>query len=309
MAEIFKNEEIGMCDYYGELEIGEVKIPCAVLKSGERIIYSAGLFQAFGRPIHGAKRVSGLPSIIGANNLVEFINPDLEYLSKPIKFKDDKAKIKEGYRAEIIPSICALYITANKKGALHRSQEKFVEIATDLIVALSKIGIIALIDEATGYQEERNKRELRILLEAYFSKEALDWSLRFPILYYKEIYRLYGWHNLDPYKPKKPQYVGTFTNKYVWDFFPEDVMSEIRKVNPVVFKKGGRRNRIHQHLTEEIGIKQLDSHLSRLITTMKLSEDLDSFHKNFAISFKEDIEKMSPSKKSQYSFSSQLGLF
>jgi len=44
----------------------------------------------------------------------------------------------------------------------------------------ARVGIIALVDEATGYQEVRNKLALQAILDAFLRKELAAWAKRFP---------------------------------------------------------------------------------------------------------------------------------
>lgn len=280
----------------GYLKIGEKEIPCAVLENGKRIISHTGLFQAFDRPSHGAKRIEGLPSVVSAQNFLEYVTPEFEEKAHVIFYKHVNGRTAKGYDAEIIPLICELYLDANQDGKLYASQVKLAERALIIIRALSKVGITALIDEATGYQYDRQRQELQILLEAYIAKDLMEWTKRFPNDYYEEIYRLHNW-DFDPNKSNRPQYIGFFTNKYVYDFFPEDVIKEIKKKNPVVPNKGYRKNKLFQYLTPGIGIKQLDDHMSKLTTVMKLSGDLQDFKLNFYKTFKREIDNMSDEKR------------
>jgi hypothetical protein len=60
-----------------------------------------------------------------------------------------------GYRADLLPKVCAVYLKARDKKQLLDSQEP-VAIACDILVrGLAQVGIIALVDEATGYQRDR----------------------------------------------------------------------------------------------------------------------------------------------------------
>jgi len=43
-----------------------------------------------------------------------------------------------------------------------------------LVRSFAKVGIIALVDEATGYQYEREKAELQVILKTYISEEILE---------------------------------------------------------------------------------------------------------------------------------------
>jgi hypothetical protein len=277
----------------GYLTIADKKIPCAVLENGKRIISQTGLFDAFDRPRKGEKRIEQLPSIVGAKNLLPFVTDELIEKSKVIYYKHTNGKRAQGYDAEVIPIICELYIDAEERGELHSSQEKLADRAMILIRALAKVGITALIDEATGYQYDRESQELQRLLETYIAKDLMKWQSRFPNQYYKEIYRLHGWE-YNPSTTKRPQYIGNFTNKYVYDLFPEDVMEEIKKRNPVVKGRNTsyRRNKNFQYLTTDIGLPQLDNHISKLLGVMKLSDDINHFKRNFERAFEEELSTL-----------------
>lgn len=293
------NNTIYEATHRGYLKIGDKELPCAVLENGKRIISHTGLFQAFDRPSHGAKRVEGLPSVVSAQNFLEYVTPEFKEKAEVIYYKHTNGRTAKGYDAEIIPLICELYLDANQDGKLYVSQVKLAERALIIIRALSKVGITALIDEATGYQYDRQRQELQILLEAYISKDLMEWTKRFPNEYYEEIYRLHNW-DFNPHKSNRPQYIGFFTNRYIYDFFPEEVIKEIKKKNPIVSPKGYRRNKMFQYLTPGIGVKQLDDHMARLTTVMKLSSDLNDFKINFYKAFKTEIENMNDDKKKLY---------
>jgi hypothetical protein len=293
------NKPIYEATHRGYLKIGDKDLPCAVLENGKRIISHTGLFQAFDRPSHGAKRVDGLPSVVSANNFLEFITPEFEEKAEVIYYKHTNGRTAKGFDAELIPLICELYLDANQHGKLYASQIKLAERALIIIRALSKVGITALIDEATGYQYDRQRQELQILLEAYIAKDLMEWTKRFPNDYYEEIYRLHTW-DFNPNKSNRPQYIGFFTNKYIYDFFPEEVIKEIKKKNPVIANKGYRKNKLFQYLTTGIGIKQLDDHMSRLTTVMRLSNDLQEFKSNFYKGFKREIDNMPDEKRRVY---------
>ncbi|MFD1186885.1 hypothetical protein, partial [Pontibacter rugosus] len=164
----------------GNEENGIVEIPCAVLENKKRIISQTGLFTAFDRPRKGEKRQEGLPSIIGAKNLVEFISDEVLDKIYPIHYYHSNGTTSVGYDADLIPLVCELYLDAEEKGVLVASQEKIVKQAKIIIRSLAKVGINALIDEATGYQYDREKDELQKLLSKYIQEDFLKWQSRFP---------------------------------------------------------------------------------------------------------------------------------
>ena len=272
----------------GYIDIAEAKIPCAVLENKKRIISQTGLFKAFNRPRKGEVRQEGLPSIIGAKNLLEFVSDEVRTKSQVIPYFHTNGKIAYGYDAELIPLICELYLLAHDEGLTVASQEKIVVRANIIIRSLAKIGIIALIDEATGYQYDREKDELQKLLSKYIREDYLKWQARFPRKFYQEVFRIFGWP-YNPFSIKRPSYLGKFTNKYVYEQMPPGVLEELRRKNPIN-EKGIRKRRHHQYLTEDIGIPHLDKHITKLITILELSNNVHDFKRNFNRIFRKSYQ-------------------
>lgn len=268
----------------GNEDKGIVEIPCAVLENNKRIISQTGLFSAFNRPRKGEKRQDGLPSIIGAKNLLPYVTDEVIEKLKPIHFYHTNGTNAVGYDAELIPLICELYLKAEDDGATVSSQDKIVIQAKIIIRSLAKVGITALIDEATGYQYDREKDELQKLLSKYISEDFLKWQSKFPRKFYQEVFRLHKW-KYDPFSLKRPGYLGKFTNDYVYKQLPPGALEKMKKLNPKN-EKGNRSRKHHQHLTEDIGLPHLDKHLMKLITVMELSEGIDDFKNNFNKVFK-----------------------
>lgn len=272
----------------GTTESGIVEIPCAVLENKKRIISQTGLFAAFNRPRKGEKRQDGLPSIIGAKNLVEFVNDDVLEKIQPIHYYHSNGLTAVGYDADLIPLVCELYLDAEEKGVLISSQEKMVKQAKIIIRSLAKVGINALIDEATGYQYDREKDELQKLLSKYIQEDFLKWQTRFPRKFYQEAFRLFSW-KYDPFSLKRPGYLGKFTNEYVYNELPKGALDKLREMNPKN-ENGNRNRRHHQHLTEDIGVPHLDKHLMKLITVMELSDDMTDFKTKFSKVFNKPVQ-------------------
>ena len=263
----------------GYVKIGGKKIPCANLENKKRIISQTGLFQSFDRPRKGEVRQEGLPSILGAKNLIPFIDDDVYEKCRVLPYLHTNGKIAYGYDAELIPLICEIYLKADDAGALHFSQKKIAVRSNIIIRSLARLGITALIDEATGYQYEREQDELQKILAAYINEDYLKWQRRFPRKFYQEIFRLLKW-SYDPLTVKRPSYLGKFTNKYIYEVMPPGVLKALREKNPVT-DKGYRKRRHHQHLTESIGIPHLDRHIIKVITIMELSSSISEFKRNF----------------------------
>lgn len=283
----------------GEIKIGDLIIPCAVLEDGSRVISEIGMGRAFGRKHGGkdwktkAKIDSGgrLPYFLTANNLKSFINNDLSLLGHdPIKYIPNNAGgIAHGLKADLIPNICDVWLKARDAGILTQSQKKIAEKADVLMRGLAHVGIVALVDEATGYQDFRARDELQLILKAYISEELLPWTKRFPDEFYKHMFRLWGW-NYPPSStkgaPRGPRYSGKLTNELIYDKLPPGVVDELKRLN-ASNGKYQRKNRLHQFLTNDIGNLHLEKQVSVVIALMKISPNKSTFLRNFARAFPE----------------------
>jgi len=78
-----------------------------------------------------------------------------------------------------LPKVCEVYLEARKANALLPSQKHIAERAEILIRGLATVGIIALIDEATGYQQLREERALATILDAVYRQgtSAVDQNI------------------------------------------------------------------------------------------------------------------------------------
>lgn len=282
---------------YGQWEISDdVLVDCYVTDDGQRLLSLRGTARAMG--------LSGSGSVALLRNLKSnYLQP---YLSDDLKVWINKAdnnnlyKVK-GYRTSFIPfdavlfvDVCKAYVSAKNDGAFDSDiWEKQSALADKLLAVMSafaKTGIIALIDEITGYQELRKKDELQKLLAEFVRKEYLPWTKRFPNEFYEEMYRLKGW---DYNGNARTPLVGKVTNYLVYDLMPEGVLDELRKRNPVDEKIHRRKYKHHQFL-EETGVEYLDRHLRALITMMRGFDTWEDFEKAFRKSFDLDTPDVVP---------------
>ena len=259
----------------GELIIGDVNISCAVLEDGRRIISEHGINNTLGSS--GGKTIKlrdnqetdygPLPLFIASKALHPFIGDvftadDLT----PIKYLDN-GKEAIGYPASILPKVCDVWLKARDAKKLQPSQFNKAVKADILIRGLAHVGIQALVDEATGYERDREKNALAKILEAFVAKELQPWLKTFPDEYYRQIFRLYGL----TYPPKKthfrPGFIGTLTNEVVYERLAPELLPELKKEATKLEKKV----RLHQFLSSDVGHPKLREHLASLITLLKLS--------------------------------------
>lgn len=145
---------------------------------------------------------------------------------------------------------------------------------------LATVGIIAWIDEATGYQYARDRNELHKILEAYISKELLPWTKRFPDNYYEHLFRLMKWQ-YSPLSVKRPQLVGKLTNTLIYEQLPPGVLDELKHKNPKN-EKGRRKHKFFQFLTDDIGNPHLEKQIVKVVTLMQISRNWRAFKTFFA---------------------------
>lgn len=256
------------------LRIGDREIDCYVLDDGTRVLSQAGLLVAFGRNRRAATRDLGLPPMLQGAALAPYLTDEIREEARPIRFLTPSGNRANGYRAEALPTICKVILTAKDDKALATGQLRTAREADILIRGLATVGIVALVDEATGYQEIRARDALAAVLEAFVAKELQPWLKTFPNDFYKEMFRL---REL-PYdgSVKRPQYFGNLTNEIVYRRVAPGVLEELRQIIPR--NEGGRaKYRYHQRLTQNVGYPKLREHLGSVVTLMKLSQSWDEF--------------------------------
>lgn len=266
-------EDLLKATHSGKLEIGNVSIPCFVLENGTRVISGRSLTASIGMKGRG----QGAARIPTHKSLKTNINNQLAMAIKnPLKFKGIGGRTTSGYEATVLQELCDAILTARDEGELKTEQDfRYAKQADILIRSFAKVGIIALVDEATGYQEVRDRLALQKILDKYITDEWAKWTKTFPDDYYRELFRLKN----TPYPPvsmKRPQYVGHWTNDIVYSRLAPGVLSELKIKNPRS-PAGHRKRRFHQYLTRDIGHPTLKEHLSNVVFLMKGCTKWDDF--------------------------------
>ncbi len=217
-----------------------------------------------------------LPKFMAHNSLKPFLSEGLRnFLDTKILFtKATGGKPSHGYQALILAEICDTLLQARKEGVLHRQHTHIADQCEMLMRALAKVGIIALIDEATGYQNIRKEDALQKILDAFLNKELAAWVKRFPDSFYDEMFRLKGWswNSL-----KRPGIVGTYTNELVYERLAPALVEELKKKNPRN-ERGSAKSRDHQWLTSDVGHPALSQHLHAIIGLMRASNSWEHFN-------------------------------
>jgi hypothetical protein len=219
-----------------------------------------------------------VPAILQGKAISPFISNDTLEKSIPIAFRTPHGNRASGYRAVLLPEVCEIYLKARDANALPRNQLHVAKQADILIRGLAHVGIIALVDEATGYQDLRAKNALALILEQFIEKELQAWVRTFPEDYYKGMFRLRGLQYPTD-TVRRPQYFGTLTNDVVYARLAPGVLDELKKVTPRN-DSGNLRHKYFQRLTTNIGYPKLREHLGSVVAIMKLSQTWTIFMDN-----------------------------
>lgn len=268
----------------GEISIGGITIPCIVISNGMRLITESGMSDSIlGGRSGASKRIkkkaaegdgAPFPVFLAPSQLKPFISKDLE--EGPllgVRYSDD-GRAMLGFEASLLPQVCEVWLKARQAGALQDQQQAKAQKAEVLMRGLAHVGIIALVDEATGFQKDRAKDALAKILESFVAKELRPWVSTFPADYYEQLFRLYGY----PFPPEgnpqwRPQFFGKITNEVVYNRLAPDLLPELKKAA----SKAERKAKLHQWLTNDIGHPRLREHLSSIVTLLKLSRSPEEF--------------------------------
>jgi len=273
--------------HMGTLKIGDAEIPCAVLSDGTRLLTQAGFLGALGRstkPKGRSQQVTdGLPPFLATKSLKPLITQEIIDAMVPIAFITTTGGKALGFKAELLPKVCDLFLEARNLGLLTIQQGSIADSSEMLVRALAKVGIVALVDEATGFQVDRDRDELHRLLSVYLSEERLAWAKRFPDEFYRQVYRLKSWKW--PVGKAKTPYLGHITNDVVYERLPEGVLPKLRELNPIQEESKRRKFKHHQFLSNEVGQPDLRDHILQILPIMRISKDWRSFKRHLDIAF------------------------
>jgi hypothetical protein len=269
----------------GTLTIGNLVLPCYVLDDERRVFTRTGIIESLNMS-DGGQGNTGL----GHDRLARFIQGRAVSVHVPRTLEDairapfrfrlppgaDKLNdgMALGYEATVLVELCQAILKAKDQGTLQTQQQRIAKRADILIRGFATVGVVALVDEATGYQYVRARRNLAEILEQFIAKELAKWAKTFDDEYYSNLFRLRGGNAEDI--TKRPGYFGHLTNDIVYHRLAPGVVEELRKKNPRT-ESGTRRSKHHQWLTPAHGHPKLREHLARVIALMTISDDYESF--------------------------------
>jgi hypothetical protein len=294
-----KKRDVLQSEHTGTLQIGDMTLECDVLSDGTRVLTQTDFMEAMEMYYSGwvsknrsdEDLAADTPQFLAFKTLKPFVDKHLGHLqSITIEYRTKRGSIARGIRAEIIPKICEIWLDADEQIKLGARQKKIAAKAKLLMRALAHTGIIALVDEATGYQDARAKDALAKIFTDFLAKDRQKWTQTFPIDFYKEIYRLRGW-KFEPWNTKRPSVIAGWTDDFVYDRLAPGLTDELRTKNPVA-DSGRRSHKHHQWFNPDKGHPKLKEHISGVIALLRAADDWNAFKRGLGRAYPKFGETM-----------------
>jgi hypothetical protein len=258
------------------LALGGVTLDCHVLSDGKRVLTAQEVVRVLTgvttKPGGLTRYLERLPTYqpeMVAGRTVDFMIPQ-------------RPQPANGYEAELLIEICEMYLDARARKMLKPSQFRLADAAEIVVRACAKVGIIALIDEATGYQAVRERNALQLKLQAFIADDLQEWAKMFPDEFWYELARLEGVRHSPRHRPLR---WGRYVMAFVYDAIDKDVGDELRKKNPEP-----RYKRNHHQWLREYGRERVHRQIGGVIAVMKMCDDMPEFRRKFKKVFDKEAQ-------------------
>jgi hypothetical protein len=258
----------------GQLNIVGLEVPCYVLNNGVRVIGRTSATEV----LTGIKGGGALEKYIAVKALEPFISKDM-MLERMVPFRlpevEGLDKAVKGLPADLLIDVCQGFITAleyhfkpeSPHPRMTSRQQQMAIKASLFLSACAKVGLEALIDEATGYQYERQEDALQVKLKAFLEGEMRKWEKTFPDELWKEFGRLTGWQGQLHHRPK---YWGNLVMELIYEKLDVDVAKWLKEHAPAP----RRGQNYHQWLSGQYGLKKLVEHIWMIIGMARTCENM-----------------------------------
>lgn len=256
----------------GNLRIADVELPVYVLDDGRRVISRTGATDV----ITGGKGGGNLESYLNVEALRGYMPGDVSEQWFEFVIPQVTNKTVLGMAAETFLDICTAYVRALNDGALQTDRQRDIAAKAGMfLAACSKVGLVALIDEATGYQYERAEDALQFKLKLFLEEEMRKWESTFPDELWREFGRLTQWRG--PIH-SRPRYWGRLVMELIYGYLDPDVAEWLKKNNP----KPEKGHNHHQWLTSQFGLRKLLEHIWMVIGLAKGCQTLGELKQRMA---------------------------
>jgi hypothetical protein len=272
------------------IKIAGIEVPGFVLDDDRRVIATSGMLDTL-QLARGGSMVRGMNRLelfVSRERIKPFVSNELlERIRNPIRFKIGN-NIANGYTSDTLIDIAEAVIAAdNSLTGLQKQQAAIAYQCRIITSALTRIGLIALIDEATGHQTKREKDALQQILSAYLLPEHRPWMKTIPDDFTKEIYRVYGWTRTSD--NRGPRYAGKLIRQLIYERLPKPVLPALDQRNPAD-SNYRRKHKHHSFLTPEQGLDHFRTLVITVMTLLRISKNKAEFKRNLRSYFSNQTE-------------------
>jgi hypothetical protein len=261
------DEPVPKATHWGDLDIAGTTIPSYVLNTGDRVFslkgIVVGLIGTEGGQLAEYLKVRPLQPHLPAD-LMPAENGEIPALFKFDTGGEGIAKYALGIKVERFNDLLRAYSSAlvdhalsaidKTKLSLTNRQLEIANRAVRFQQACSDIGLVALVDEATGYQYEREADALQLKLKLYLAEDMRKWERTYPEQLWVEFGRLTNWKGTIHQRPK---YWGKLIMELIYGYLDPDVAKWLKENAP----KPMKGQNYHQWLSSQYGLKKLTEHI------------------------------------------------
>ncbi len=261
------------------VNIAGIDIECYVLEDETRVLSQRGLQRAMGIVEGGGRsgetRLETFVRRFGGE--VPELHSLLALLKSPLEFRPQHGgRTAFGYEATILADICETILSARKSGLVKSEYQKRIADHCEVLMrGFMRVGIIALVDKATGYDKWVTRHYYEEILRKYITPELQIYPKTFPDEFYTQIFRLRNWNATNI--RKRPGYVAMITVDIVYDRLAPHVLDELKLLTERD-NKGRPKTRLYQHLTPDYGHPKLLEHFVALDALMRASPNWRIFY-------------------------------
>ena len=257
--------------FRGQLDLAGNLVDVYVLDTGERVISMRGAVKAM-----TGQDAGNLVEYISIQGLKDFINKDLVLVESKDFFIPGTQFRGRGITAEQLEAILTAYVKALNAGTLTTPRQREIAITCAILsTAFLRVGIIAQIDEATGYQYVRAEDALQLKLRAFIADELRDWYKTFPDELWEQFGRLTNWKGG---LHSRPKWWGHLVMELIYDALDPDIAKYLRENKP----KPYHGQNYHQWFTQDIGLKALIPHIYKIIGMAETCRDMKELREKVA---------------------------
>ena len=281
----------------GQLPLGGIEnVDCANARDGRkilRLISARSFFQIIGVSYNAHNPSENLAAPLGHPKMMSSKEQKiLEDLTHPIRLMDGNVEKDYYDHALLIDYAKAILRLRRAK----RLPDAFVDYANNcelFIMGLANVGLAAMIDEATGYDKQKKRREYLELFREYIREHQSKWEKEFSDEFFDGIYGIYHLEKTD--RNRHPQFFAHFILRYIYTPLANSkgaILEILKEKDPVVSSGRGRKYRLHQFLSDNIGKPELQRHLASVCTLLRISSDKGMFDRLFRKAFPQRGDQM-----------------